>query len=79
MAQYRALINWRDIQDSDHEYRIGDAYPREGMLPSVARIKELSSSKNKAGQPCIEEVKDIEETKGTEEPKVDKEAKKKKK
>lgn len=54
---YRALIDWHDLQDGNYEYRKGDTYPRKGMLPSVARIKELSGSNNKAGQPCIEEVK----------------------
>lgn len=46
---------FRDLQDNDHIYRVGDKYPRKGRV-AKARIDELSSTDNKIGKPLIEEI-----------------------
>lgn len=60
---------FHDLQDKNHEYNVGDIYPREGLTPTPERIAELSGSENKQGQPLIAEVEektDIEKMKVTE-------------
>ena len=47
---------FHDLQDKNHEYNVGDIYPREGLKPTPERIAELSGSENKQGQPLIAEV-----------------------
>lgn len=49
---------FHDLQDKNHEYNVGDIYPREGLKPTDERIAELSGSENKQGTPLIEEVKE---------------------
>lgn len=46
-----------DLQDHNHKYMPGDAYPREGYTPSESRIEELASSANKKGVELISVVK----------------------
>lgn len=48
-----------DLQDAEHLYEVGDAYPREGIEPSEERIKELLGSDNLQGQPMIKAVKTL--------------------
>lgn len=45
-----------DLQDGEHPYNVGDAFPREGHSVSEERIAELSSSRNKRKKPLIEKV-----------------------
>lgn len=47
-----------DLQDDNHEYEIGDVYPREGYKPDEVRILTLASDKNLQGVPLIKEVKE---------------------
>lgn len=47
---------FHDLQDKNHEYNVGDIYPREGLKPTPERIAELSGNENKQGQPLIAEV-----------------------
>lgn len=56
---YRVIRFFYDLTDSAHEYRVGDSFPRKGMTVSNARIKELSTGKNKLKVPLIEEVKTV--------------------
>lgn len=53
-----------DLKDGGHHYNVGDAFPRAGKEVSDARIKELSTTKNKRGIVLIKEVvtspKDVE-------------------
>lgn len=51
---YRVIVSFIDLQDGEHAYNVGDAFPREGRTVSEDRIKELSSSNNKRKQPLIE-------------------------
>ena len=51
---YKALVFFRDTQDNNHVYRVGDLYPREGYEPTKERLESLSSNNNKQGKPVIE-------------------------
>ena len=53
---YEVLVYFTDLQDKEHEYHVGDTFPREGVSASAARIKELSSKKNRRGIPLIKKV-----------------------
>jgi len=53
---YKVIEFFTDLQDNNHPYEVGDAYPRKGLSVSDERIKELSSPKNKRGMALIEEV-----------------------
>ena len=56
--KYVCIYKFKDLEDENHIYEINDKYPREGLEPSKARIKELSSKKNKIGEKLIQEVKE---------------------
>lgn len=58
---YRAIKSFRDLQDNNYLYQAGDIFPRKGMEVSVERIEELSTDKNRRGEPMIEVV--VEEVK----------------
>ena len=53
--KYRVIHKFRDLQDNDRIYEVGDEY--EGKR-SPARSKELSTDANKIGKPLIEKVKE---------------------
>ena len=55
---YRVISYFTDLQDSDHPYNVGDAFPRKGAKASKARLDELAGSDNKQGRPLIEKVAD---------------------
>lgn len=57
-----------DLQDNDHEYKVGDTFPREGKEVSPARIQELSTSVNAQGTPLIQEAEELKEVKADEKP-----------
>lgn len=69
---YRVTTYFIDLQDGEHPYHVGDAFPREGHTVSENRIAELSGNKNKRKMPLIEEVPEP-----TKEPAKPKEAPKK--
>lgn len=54
MMKYRAVIDFVDMQDNNHVYKIGDEYPRLGMEVTDARIDELIGSNNKLKRSVIE-------------------------
>lgn len=56
---YKAIKGFRDLQDDNHLYQAGDVFPRDGMKISAKRIKELSTSDNRRGEPMIVEVEDV--------------------
>lgn len=64
---YRVIEFFTDLQDGNHAYNVGDAFPREGVTVTADRIKELSGTQNKRGIALIEEVRGAEETPVTEE------------
>ena len=55
MTKYRVIHTFRDLQDEEYVYKVGDKYPRKGRT-SKARLEELSTADNKIGVPLIEEV-----------------------
>lgn len=55
--KYKVIKQFRDLQDDNHVYNVGDKYPRKGRA-SKDRINELSSSENKIGEPLIAEEGD---------------------
>ena len=56
---YKTVVMFTDLQDNNYKYEVGDEYPRLGLKPSLARIKELSTSANRRGVALIEEVEDM--------------------
>ena len=60
---YKVIRYFIDLKDNNHEYNVGDKYPRKGYEPTAERIAELAGKDNKQGQPVIEEVKKKEPAK----------------
>lgn len=61
MARYVVVKSFKDLQDGQRIYRVGDEYPRKGYKPTKKRIEELSTSKNRRGEPLITEAKEGDE------------------
>lgn len=53
---YKVVVRFADLRDNNYIYEVGDDYPRKGSEPTLERIRELASDKNKIGVPLIEEV-----------------------
>lgn len=53
---YKVIHQFLDLNDENHHYKVGDAYPRNGKRASAKRVAELSGSENKIGKPLIEKV-----------------------
>lgn len=51
---YKVLSYFTDLQDGEHPYHEGDAYPREGLEVSEERLIELSTAANRRKKPLIE-------------------------
>lgn len=56
---YKVIKLFADLEDKNHVYNPGDVYPREGLKVTDERIKELSGSENKRGEPLIELIEDV--------------------
>ena len=54
---YRVIKMFADLKDNNHVYNPGDVFPRAGAEVTAERLKELSGSDNKRGEPLIELVK----------------------
>lgn len=52
----KVIKYFTDLQDSNHEYNVGDDFPRKGKEVSKERLTELSTSNNLQGEPLIESV-----------------------
>lgn len=64
---YKVISDFYDLKDDRRAgnrppiyqyYRVGDIYPRNGILPSKERIEELSGIKNRLHKRLIEEIKE---------------------
>lgn len=55
---YRVIVEFADLTDNNHVYRVGDKFPRKGRKVSKARCKELLSNANKIGKPLIEKTEE---------------------
>lgn len=64
-----SLTRWRDLEDG-HLYDEGEPYPFDGREIPEVRIKELSSSLNKAGFPLIGDTDEVEPIGKAEAPKT---------
>lgn len=53
---YKVIKYFTDLQDKDHEYNVGDTFPRKCLKVSQERLDELAGSNNKQGCPLIELV-----------------------
>jgi len=53
---YKVIHQFLDLQDENHHYKVGDAFPRNGKRVSAKRVAELSGSDNKIGEPLIEKI-----------------------
>lgn len=74
---YTVIKRFTDLQDNGYKYAVGDTYPREGYEPTVERINELSSDKNKQKTPLIKAETTETVAEVTEEPKPKKRGRKK--
>ncbi|OME59479.1 hypothetical protein [Paenibacillus odorifer] len=61
---YRVIRKFKDLKHDEYVYQIGDMYPKEGIDVSKARLKELSTTKNKYKKIYIEEIADTTDDKG---------------
>lgn len=57
MTKYVVVTKFKDLQDKNHIYNVGDKYPRSGTRKEK-RIKELLGEENKLGSPVIELVEE---------------------
>lgn len=64
--KYEVISLFHDGQDGRYEYHKGDIYPRKNYKPSEARIKELSTTKNKLGKVLIKAIETTKEDKAIE-------------
>lgn len=55
---YRVVRFFYDLQDSEHQYNVGDVFPRAGKTVSDKRLAELMSAGNRLGAPIIEKVEE---------------------
>ena len=73
--KYIVVHSFKDLQDNDHIYKVGDYYPREDVnIEDIdkERIEELAGVKNKIGKILIKEVEVPElEADGEKEPEVE--------
>lgn len=65
---YRVVKFFTDLQDGDHPYHVGEAFPRDGVEVTGERIKELSGQENRQGVPLIEYTGEQDSEQETESP-----------
>jgi hypothetical protein len=53
--KYQVIKDFKDLQDDNHIYHVGDKYPRKGRVKKE-RVEELLGAENKIGVPLIVEV-----------------------
>lgn len=54
--KYEVVRFFIDLCDNNHTYNVGDTFPRNGMVVSNERIKELSGPNNRQKVPLIKEI-----------------------
>lgn len=55
---YKVIKYFTDLQDDNHEYNVGDPFPRTGLDVSDERLTELSTKNNRQNKPLIERVQE---------------------
>lgn len=53
---YKVINYFTDLQDDNHEYNVGEIFPRSGKQVNEERLTELSNTSNRQGKPLIERV-----------------------
>lgn len=53
MWRYKVVHKFKDLQDNEYIYNVGDTYPRHDVTVSKERLNELKTNKNKIGVPLI--------------------------
>ena len=61
---YRVVKFFRDLQDNNHAYHVGEQFPHDGMEVSNDRLAELSTEANRRHEPLIEWVEVVENEAG---------------
>ena len=56
---YKVIHYFEDLQDFNHAYKVGDVFPRLGMVVTEDRLRELSSKYNRQKKPLIEFVEEV--------------------
>lgn len=60
--KYEVIAKFRDGEDKNKLYEVGDNYPKPtNKKVSKSRIESLSSKDNKIGKPFIKEVEEVKE------------------
>lgn len=61
---YKVIKAFADLHDNNHNYQVGDVFPRAGVSVKDERVAELAGSDNKQETPLIEsiDVNPVEET-----------------
>lgn len=62
---YKVIVAFADLQDGNHVYAEGDAYPREGYQPDAERVSALATGRNLQHKPLIERVKETAKPQST--------------
>lgn len=57
---YKVINYFTDLQDNNHEYNVGDVFPRSGKQVSKERLTELSNTSNRQNKALIERVDERE-------------------
>lgn len=55
---YKVIRYFTDARDGEFPYNVGDSYPREGLEVSGARLRELSTDRNRRHVPLIQKVEE---------------------
>lgn len=58
---FKVIKAFKDLQDSNLIYNVGDVFPREGKEVSRERLNDLSTDNNLQKQPVIEGIEDVSE------------------
>lgn len=74
---YEVIFPFKDLEDGNHLYAVGDTFPRKGLTVTPERALELSSGTNKIGKVLIKHIdkqmKKVQEEKGASKKKKDEE------
>ena len=62
---YKVIKYFVDLQDGNHPYNVGDAFPRKGASASDGRIAELAGRNNLQNTPLIAKVEEKPDEKPT--------------
>ncbi len=57
---YKVINYFTDLQDGNHEYNVGDDFPRSGKQVSKERLTELSNTSNRQKKALIERADEQE-------------------